>query len=196
MPQARYRLSRRMAGPRSVDRSRLQCKLNSFVIWWVCRESYMRLALRRIVTVQVGLFCCVALQNLSMAGPLNPYGGIVARNIFHLRPPPPRAVETVSPPLPTLLLTGITTILGKKQALLKIRFPPSLGHLPKEESCILAEGEKDGAVQVLEIEVKEARVRVSNSGTLMTLTFQKNGSAAPVPAPRPVWTHFAARSWR
>ncbi len=150
--------------------------------------------LRRIATVQ--LACWIILPLAGMAAPVNPYAGIIARNIFHLRPPEPKLIQAVSAPLPTLVLTGITTILGRKQALLKIRFPASPPHPPKEESCILTEGEKDGALQVLQIDVKEARVNVSNSGTLMTLTFEKNGPKAPVPASRPAWNRFALRSAR
>ncbi len=131
----------------------------------------------------------------ALAGPLsvysaNPYHEIVAKNIFRLRPPQPKPVEVITAPLPTLILTGITTILGKKQALLKIRFPASPSNPPKEESCILTEGQRDGPVQVLQIEVKQACVKVNNSGTIMSLTFEKNGPKTGVPAPRPAWSRL------
>ena len=49
----------------------------------------------------------------------NPYQGITERNIFGLKPPPPPTSPESQNKLPTpkIKLTGITTILGRKQVL-------------------------------------------------------------------------------
>lgn len=59
--------------------------------------------------------------DLAFAG--NPYSGILQRNAFGLRPPSPVLKETPHAPLPKVHLTGITTILKGKRALLKVEFP-------------------------------------------------------------------------
>jgi hypothetical protein len=58
---------------------------------------------------------------------------------------------------------------------------------------MLTEGQRDGPIEVLEINVKTAHVKVDNSGTVMDITFEKASStpppAAPATAPRqrPFW---------
>jgi hypothetical protein len=84
------------------------------------------------------------------------------------------------------MLTGITTILGNKRALLKVQFPSKPPQPAKEQSCILSEGQRDGAIKVLQINEKTAIVKVDNSGTVMEITFEKPGPAPPSkPGPQP-----------
>ena len=110
------------------------------------------------------------------------YQGIRDRNVFGLRPPPARTVDLPPPvPLPKITLTGITTILGNKRALMKVA--PS-GAKPgteaaKEISLILTEGQRDSDVEVLQIDEKAGAVKVNNSGTVVTLTFEKDGAKLP-----------------
>jgi hypothetical protein len=48
-----------------------------------------------------------------------PYHGIIERNVFNLKPPaPPPAPPDPISQAPKLTLTGITTILGNKRALM------------------------------------------------------------------------------
>jgi hypothetical protein len=120
------------------------------------------------------------------------YESIPARNIFGLRPVEQAQVTNQPPVLPKLILTGITTILGNKRVLMK-ELPPAgpPGATNREESLILTEGQREGPVEVLAIDEKAGRVRVNNSGTEMTLTFEIDGvklagtppPAAPVPGP-------------
>ncbi len=117
------------------------------------------------------------------ASSIDPYHEIAARNVFGLRPPPAR-VEPPPAPLPQVVLTGITTILGNKRALLKIRFPAQPSRPAKEESCILTEGQRDGPVEVLAINEKTAQVKLDNSGTVCVITFEKLPPTPP-PAARP-----------
>lgn len=118
------------------------------------------------------------------------YQAIPERNVFGLRPPAAQPAPTNPPaPLPKITLTGITTILGNKRALMKV-LPPGAkpGALTKEESLILTEGQREGEVEVLQIDEHAGSVKVNNSGTVMTLTFEKDGAklpATPTPHPAP-----------
>lgn len=134
------------------------------------------------------------------AGPFkNPSGYIAARNVFGLRPPSPRTPLSPPKPVPEVVLTGITTILPQKLALLEVTLPPKPRQPKKTHSYILAEGERDGPVQVLEINAKTGSVRADIFGKIMLLTFEKNGphstkaprpavSAAGIPRPFPLYT--------
>ncbi len=122
-----------------------------------------------------GLSVCSAAVSLG-----NPFVAIIRRNVFGLRPmPPPQAQTTTKAPEPKPLLTGITSILGIKQALLEIDFPPHPSQPAKKEYCILAEGQQHGPIEVLHIDEQHATVEVNNSGTVSTLKFEK---ATPQPA--------------
>ena len=109
----------------------------------------------------------------------NPYRLIAERNAFGLRPVPPVTVQKAAPRLPNVILTGITTILKGKRALLKIEFPPTPPTPAKPRYCILAEGQREGPVEVLEINEHTSKVKVNNSGTVMTITFSKPRPAPP-----------------
>jgi hypothetical protein len=116
---------------------------------------------------------------------LGQYQTIPERNVFGLRPPASDPLPTNPPAqLPRITLTGITTILGNKRALM-ILAPPNLkpGDTNKETSVILTEGERQGDVEVLQIDEKQWRVKVNNSGTVMTLTFEKDGPKLPATQP-------------
>ncbi len=104
----------------------------------------------------------------------NVYHDIIERNIFHLTPVPPPPGPP-PPPLPEITLTGITTILADKRALVKIHYPAGPAGPAKEEEFILKPGERAGAVEVLAIDEKAGRVEVNNHGTVMTITFKPLG---------------------
>ncbi len=111
------------------------------------------------------LICLVVLGcSLNLAFAENPYSALCLRNAFALRP----AASAV---------TGITTILRGKRALLKVERPGE--PLIKAESYILAEGQRQGPLQVLQIDEKAARVQVAFSGTVTNLSFDP---ATPAPA--------------
>ena len=115
----------------------------------------------------------------------NPYRSIVARNPFSLLPPdPPAKAEEPKPPT-NVKLTGITTMLGSKRALLLVQ-ETGPGAKP-EKSVILREGQREGDIEVLEIDEKAGAVTLKNGGILTTLNFEKDGmKAAPLPPPLPV----------
>jgi hypothetical protein len=86
--------------------------------------------------------------------------------------------------LPEVTLTGITTILGDKRALLKVRFPAKQSDVAREESFILKEGKRSGPITVLEVNEKVGTVRVDNSGTIMVVTFEKPSIKPPSAPPQ------------
>jgi hypothetical protein len=115
----------------------------------------------------------------------NPYQGIVDRNVFGLRPPPPPpSNEPVRPPPPAVSLTGITTILGKKLAFMNVQIPPKPGEQakPGPQSFMLGIGEREGEIEVLEIDEKGGVVKVNDYGVITNVPFAKiaNTPAAPV----------------
>src|SRR5438874_469686 len=93
----------------------------------------------------------------------NPYHGIVDRNVFGLKdppPPPPPNPDAGKPPTPPITLTGITTVLGNKRAFLTLQLPAKAPEPAKIASLMLTEGQRDGEVEVLEIDEKERTVKV------------------------------------
>lgn len=115
---------------------------------------------------------------------LDVYRNIPERNLFGLKAAAaPATVEAPAPQLPKVILTGITTILGHKLALVKMQAPTGKpGEQAKEEALMLTEGQRQGALEVLEIDEHAGKVRVNNSGTVTTLDFEKDG---PKPAAAP-----------
>src|SRR5690349_14553010 len=138
-------------------------------------------------------FLCLAALGVApaaVAGGTNvsdsPYKAIFVRNLFGLRPAEVRTAPPPAAPSSTIVLTGITTILGGRRAFLEITPPPKPLQPAKQISCILAEGEREGAVEVVQIDPKNGSVKVSDNGTLTTLTFEKNGrKTSPTPATAP-----------
>ncbi len=103
-------------------------------------------------------------------GPQHAYREIAARNAFGLVEPP---VENIPPPLPPpkITLTGITALCGNKRALLKWLEATKPGQAPKEQTCILTEGQRQDDVVVLEIDVQAGTVKVNNHGVVQTVSF-------------------------
>jgi hypothetical protein len=102
------------------------------------------------------------------------FKGIPARNVFGLKAPTPPA-PPAPPPSPTInvKLTGLLTILSSKRAVLQIT------EGGKTESKIIKEGDRDGEVEVLEINEIAGTVRIKNRGDEATLDFDKNGVKPP-----------------
>ena len=131
---------------------------------------------------------CTAANAATSDSSGGPYQGVVERNVFGLKPPPPPPdPEANKPPPPKIFLQGITTFGGIKRALLKAQLPAKPGEPPKadQSSFILAEGQRDGDIEVLEIDAKEGTVKVNDFGIITTLDFEHNGIKAPPTAPGP-----------
>ena len=107
----------------------------------------------------------------------NPYVKIVDRNVFGLKPPaPPPSPESLRPPPPKITLTGITTIGGVKRVLMRVPLPARPPEPAKEESFMMTEGQRDGEIEVLEIDERTGTVRIKNYGSEMTLNLDKDGA--------------------
>lgn len=116
-----------------------------------------------------------------------PYSAIWLRNVFDLKPVPPPATEdpkTNAPP-PNVELTGITTILGNKRALFLVTEQVPGKPPGKPESYILTEGERQGILEVLEINVKAGTVKIKNEGNISTITFTTNKTVLNAPPGAP-----------
>ena len=137
----------------------------------------------------VGVLGSVALAAGANALPntaATPYQSFVERNVFGLKPPPPPAKPPEVPVnVPKITLTGITTILGSKQAMMLVPVPAKPPVPAKEESYILKEGQRDGDIEVLAIDEKAGTVKVKNHGAVQTLDFENNGAKLPTATPLP-----------
>ena len=114
----------------------------------------------------------------------NPYGTIVDRNPFALKPPPPPPPqpEATAPPVPMakVTLTGIVSSFGEPRALFEIIEDGAKGGgTPKRP--ILREGERMGPVEVLGIDIVKNTVRLRNSGVETNVTFPEVAKSGPVP---------------
>lgn len=112
----------------------------------------------------------------------NPYAHtIVSRNAFGLKtpPPPPNPEDLVKKdPPPKILLQGLTTILGRRQVLYKVQVPAKPGQQAKEESFVAAEGERNGEIEVVEIDEVAGVVKFNNHGLNESLNMKEHVAKA------------------
>lgn len=127
------------------------------------------------------VFSAVAATALTEA---NPYTAIVKRNTFALKPalPAPSPVTPSAAPPPNVSLQGISTILGRAQALLKVKIAPKPPEAAKELSLVLDVGQREGDVEVLAIDPAAGTVSLSNQGTPLTLNIKDADKPAAGPA--------------
>lgn len=119
-------------------------------------------------------------------GGINPYSGIVERNSFGLKPPVNPA-DLVKPPPPVVAdikLQGITTILGRKQVLMKVKVPAKPPEPARDESLVLVEGQREGEVEVMEINPDDGTVKVKNGDSVLALNMRDHGDK-PQPGATP-----------
>jgi hypothetical protein len=146
---------------------------------------YVRHSLKILFCLSVSLVLDRSAEAITSDAPIGQYQTIPERNVFGLRPPQQQEVaQSREAPLPKITLTGITTILENKRALMKVAAPGvKPGEVNKELSLILTEGQREGEIEVLQIDEKAGSVKVNNSGTIMLLTFEKDGAKLPPTAP-------------
>ncbi len=121
---------------------------------------------------------CATVSAVGASSPADAYARIAQRNLFMLRQPPsPALPPKTKPALPKIFLTGITTILGRRQALLKIpAHSPTSGEKPSSDQFfLLGEGQRQGELSVLRIHEKAGSVEVRYGSGVLKLTFEANG---------------------
>ena len=104
----------------------------------------------------------------------NPYQAIIERNPFGLKPPPTPVDNTPPPPvvpLAKVVLTGITSMFHTDRALIEIT-EQEPGKPPTTRKPILREGERDGSVEVIAIDVEKSLVKIRNGGFETNLSFE------------------------
>jgi hypothetical protein len=128
---------------------------------------------KTLVAILIVFVLVTGAKALSPDAADNPYQAIVERNVFGLKPPP--VIDTNTPiiqPAAKITLTGITTILGKTQALMSVQTAGK----PQPEFFMLTEGQRAGEIEVLEIDEKGGTVKVTNQGIAQTLDFKSDGA--------------------
>ena len=138
----------------------------------------------------VVLWCAIGLASVIAASALtesNPYSKIIGRNTFALKAPPPPPAPLVAPPAPPpkVSLQGISTILGRAQALLKVKIDPKPSEPAKDLSLVMDVGQREGEVEVLSIDPAAGTVNISNQGTPLTLSIKDADKPMAGPAIAP-----------
>ena len=118
--------------------------------------------------------CLMALMG-GIARSENPYDSIVARNAFGLRPSLPAQSAPTPPdatwtPPPDLKITGLVTVAPAKRVSFYV-----MEHGKPPKSYVLAEGEQQDDIQVVNIDGKSQTVRVKNRGVFVVLGFKTHG---------------------
>jgi hypothetical protein len=140
--------------------------------------------MRNVLTPWLAILCGtglgVAAYAVTPEPPLEQFRNIPQRNVFGLKSgeAEPQTATPRTPP-PKLTLTGITTLLGNKLALMRAAIPAAPGAPAQEKPLMLSEGQREGSIEVLAIDPKAGSVRVNDAGEVMTLTFAKNGVKPP-----------------
>jgi len=110
------------------------------------------------------------------------------RNPFGLKPLPTNTVATpTNPPVKVdVKLAGITyDSMGKRAWLFSPPSParPGVAAVTNATHFAIAEGGRQGEIEVLEIDLKENTVKILNAGVPVTLDFASHGLAAPAASP-------------
>ena len=110
----------------------------------------------------------------------NRYEVIHVRNPFGLKDPPPVVTSLPTNPVApvNVKFTGITSDLAGKKAWLMIPGQPG-GKNPNPQYLSIPEHEKQGDIEVLEINEKDSTVKILNAGTTVELNFKDNGLPTP-----------------
>jgi len=115
----------------------------------------------------------------------NPYATIVDRNPFGLKPPPPPPPppEQTAPPVPMakVTMTGLLSTFGEPRVILEIIEDAGKGGGTPTRPPPLREGERQGPVEVLAIDVVKSTVRLRNSGVETNITFPDIAKSTPIP---------------
>ena len=138
-------------------------------------------------STRVRLFCLVLAlsQAINSAAVVasSPYHAIADRNVFNLQPTSPVIAPSQLPPppkvRPQVFITGITDVCGRRQALIEMTAP---GKPPTK--AILAEGERVGPLEVVQIDIRQSQVKVNINGEEGVLMLRAPPSSPSPPTGR------------
>ncbi len=103
-------------------------------------------------------------QSAAPESQTNPYHTVVEHNVFGLKPSPMTTSQTGETP-PQIILNGIMTIFGDRRALFKTPATSTMFGPVKERSYMLAEGQRDGEIELLSVDMKAGAIKVNNHGS-------------------------------
>ena len=152
--------------------------------------------MRHLVSIGRFLACTIAvfattpgLSEPARAGDVglsnNPYAPVAARNIFGLKSQPaapPVAAEAAF----KITVSGVLSVPGRAQALFKVLPKGFSNGQAREKFYILAEGQKQDGIEVLQVNVKAGLVVFNNHGTIQTLSLAKAASDDRLPSGEPL----------
>jgi hypothetical protein len=145
--------------------------------------DYMPGLRNALLTIFVGVLGALPIQADTL---VNPYSAVVARNAFGLKDPPPPKIETLPPPaapLPKVVLTGIvTSLMGREPRVLLEVTEQEPGKAANVKKPIMRQGEKDGTIEILTIDIANNQVTIRNGGVQTNVTFEV-AKASSTPAP-------------
>lgn len=131
---------------------------------------------------RVVLMVCALLAGAGMVRADNPYQEIVAKNAFGLKAPVviEQKIETPPPEAPAgIVLSGMAMLEGKKQVFLTVTKPGE-----KETKYLrLCEREREADIEVVEIDLKNDRVRIKHNGQPALMSFATHGAKPAAAAP-------------
>ncbi len=145
-------------------------------------EAVLYSVMRVIMVKQGWVMIATLALGTGVAQAYNPYLGIVERNAFGLKAPVVSEQKVETPPLEApanIVLSGMALVEGKKQVFLSVTKPGE-----KETKYLrLGEQERDGAIEVVEIDLKNDRVRIKHNGQPAIMTFATHGAKVAAAAP-------------
>jgi hypothetical protein len=115
---------------------------------------------------------CLTVADADAAAVDGPYQAIANRNAFNLKQLQEQLPPEVLPPLPKFRLTGIITRFGEKRAFLKMQVANRPGESVDDRSVVLSQGQREGEIEVLDIDEKLGSVKIHWSGRPLTLKFE------------------------
>lgn len=113
----------------------------------------------------------------------NPYAIITQRNLFGLRAPNPGNSPSSADLPPQITVCGTMSIFGRPQVLFKVAGTPQPGQTVSETSHILAVGEIEAGVAVIQINLASESITFNNHNLIQTISLGSPAAEWKAPIP-------------
>jgi hypothetical protein len=138
----------------------------------------------------IGIGLAVLAFVLARAEAVNPYTGIMERNMFSLVPVPTNPPAPEAPPEPPVKITpnGIMNVFGQLEVLFKTAVPAQGKEPAHDQSYVMAAGERQDDIEVVKIDEQAGIITFINHGLTQDLSLvetPKVTTAAPSPTGGP-----------